>query len=194
MHPHRPEPDVYPERLRQLRSDEKLNLVYFGSFGDQNVDAINWFVGEVWLTGLADRFVLSVYGSVCDGLTTRVPGVRLCGGIANIENVYSDADIAINPVRFGSGLKIKNIEALAFGVPLVTTSVGAEGLEEGEGTFFLCGDSPDDFKRQLSRLVDTETRRSFSEKALAFVDQNLTPEACFGPIKSAIDEGPRDVR
>jgi hypothetical protein len=47
MHPHRPEPDVYPERLRQLRSDEKLNLVYFGSFGDQNVDAINWFVGEV---------------------------------------------------------------------------------------------------------------------------------------------------
>ncbi len=192
MHPQQANPDIYGKRLDALRPGDKLNLVYFGSFGDLNLDAVNWFVERVWSSDLADRFVLNIYGAICDALTIDVPGIFIKGCIEDLRDAYRDADIAINPIRFGSGLKIKNVEALAYGVPVVTTSVGAEGLEEGVDEFLLCADDADGFRAQIFKLADESMRRSISEKALAFVSDKLTHEVCFGAIKQIIDEEPSD--
>ena len=56
-------------------------------------------------------------------------GVLSIGPVETIDVFWPNIDIAINPIRFGSGLKIKNVEALAYGLPLLTTPIGAEGLE-----------------------------------------------------------------
>ena len=189
MHPQRPNDELYRRRLMRAPQDEKLNLVYFASFGDLNLDAINWFVNEIWSGDLAERFVLNVYGEICDALRIDTPGVHLRGKVPRVDDVYRDADIAINPARFGSGLKIKTVEALAFGVPLVTTAVGAEGVENEPNEFFLRADSPEEFRRQILRLTDSVLRRSISERALAYVRDNLSHEKCFGQLRSAIEGG-----
>lgn len=189
MHPHRAFPEMYPRRLASGRTRDKLSLVYFGAFSDASLDSVRWFVRDVWASDLAQLYELNIYGTVCEALTVRERGVVLRGRVATVEEVYRNADVAINPVRFGSGLKTRNIEAMAFGVPLVTTSVGAQGLEEHIDDLFLCANDADEFRKQLLYLADPAKRRSISEKSLAFVGEELTREACFASLKSAIDEG-----
>jgi glycosyltransferase involved in cell wall biosynthesis len=188
MHPHRPHSDSYRRRLGKNSSNNKFNIVYFGSFSDFAVDAIRWFVDEIWSPELAEKFQLQVFGGVCDGLVLDAPGVELKGPVPEIADVYRNADIAINPIRFGSGLKIKNTEAMAFGVPLVTTGVGAEGLEEGVDKFFLLADDAEAFRAHLLTLTDSARRQALSEEALRFVEHSLSDAACFAPIQKIIEK------
>ncbi|MCG8669755.1 MAG: glycosyltransferase family 4 protein, partial [Pseudomonadales bacterium] len=130
MHPVPARPGYYEQRLRTATPGGRLVIVYFAAYSDVNRDAIDWFVSEVWDQDLAEHFELCVHGSICETLRISAPGVRVVGRSKDAETVYRNADIAINPQRFGSGLKIKTIEAMGFGVPVVTTSIGSEGLEE----------------------------------------------------------------
>jgi glycosyltransferase involved in cell wall biosynthesis len=191
MLPHQAVPGLYRKRLESVAPGEKLTLVYFGAFGDTSLDAIRWFIREAWTSELADSYDLHIYGTVCDALTATGPGVVLKGRVERVEDAYRNADVAINPARFGSGLKTRNIEAMAFGIPLLTTPVGAQGLEEHVGKLFLCATSAEEFRRDLIRLIDADVRRGLSEKSLAFVGQALTRESCFASLKAVIDEGPR---
>lgn len=192
MHPHRVFPEVYQQRLATGQTRDKLSLVYFGAFSDASLDSVRWFIRHVWANDLAQLYVLNIYGTVCEALTVTAEGVILKGRVETVEEVYRNADVAVNPARFGSGLKIRNIEAMAFGVPMVTTFIGAQGLEAHKDELFLVANEPDEFRRQLIRLAEPEIRRSMSAKALAFVGEHLTPEACFGGLKLAIDQGVRE--
>jgi glycosyltransferase involved in cell wall biosynthesis len=188
MHPVPAEPSLYAARLRATDAAPRLTVLYFASFGDVNLDAIEWFVREVWTAELAERFEVRIHGAICDSLRIDAPGVSVCGRVTSATDAYRGIDIAINPVRFGSGLKIKTVEALAHGVPLVATTVGAEGLEEGAGRFLVVADTAADFRRELLRLTDPALRQRISEHALDYAARRLTPEACFGPLLAVIQQ------
>ena len=64
--------------------------------------------------------------------------------------IFSTCRIAASPVRFGTGIKTKNLLALAHGVPLVTTTVGADGLNLSDGSTALIADSPPEFSQTAS--------------------------------------------
>jgi glycosyltransferase involved in cell wall biosynthesis len=187
MHPVDAHPSLYGERMQSRSDAGKLILVFFASYGDANVDGINWFVGEVWDSDLAEQFELHVHGAICDSLHIAATGVRVCGRCPDVDTVYRDADIAINPQRFGSGLKIKTVEAMGYGVQVLTTSVGAEGLEEMENRALLCANDSASMREQLFRLADATLRSTLSKNALEFVAHSLTPEACFGSLRRLID-------
>jgi glycosyltransferase involved in cell wall biosynthesis len=187
MHPVEPVNGLYVSRLARVSPGGKLTLVYFASLGDANLDAIRWFLSTVWNVKLASAFQLHVYGGICDSLPLRAPGVLMRGLVTSIADVYRDADIAINPTRFGSGLKIKTVEALAHGVPLVTTHAGAEGLGPGAAGCLLRAGNAGAFRDQLERLRDPDLRRELSANALAFVARDLSPSVCFGELQALID-------
>ena len=87
----------------------------------------------------------------------------------DLTSVYQRADVVINPISIGTGLKIKNIEALGFGKPLVTTSVGAEGLESGSQLAFLVADTAQDFANAvIGILQDSGLYRQLSSKGYQF--------------------------
>lgn len=188
MHPVNAYPERYTERIRKRIAGSKLILVYFAGYSDANIDAINWFVDEVWNSDLAKRFELQIHGAICDSLRISITGVNICGRSPNVDVVYENADIAINPQRFGSGLKIKTIEAMGYGVPVLTTSVGAEGLEEAADQALLCASDSAGMQKLLHSLTDVALRSSLSHNALDFVAGRLTPETCFGPLRQLIEE------
>jgi glycosyltransferase involved in cell wall biosynthesis len=96
---------------------------------------------------------------------------------------YKSIDIAINPVLYGSGLKIKTVEAIAYGIPLVTTSAGAQGLHEESGRSFLLADTPEAFAAAICRLAaSSDLRCQLSTQSRSFARQHLTPAACFGAL------------
>ena len=73
--------------------------------------------------------------AIRSGLPIRTqPGIELQANVSDPDGLYQSFRVAINPVRFGTGLKIKNQEALAAGKPLVVSANGAEGMATADGS------------------------------------------------------------
>lgn len=110
-------------------------------------------------------------------------GIRVHGPVDAPRDAYALADVVVNPALVGSGLKIKNVEALAHGMPLVTTAVGAEGMSLGAGRAFLQCDTPESMVNTIvALLLDASARDALSKQALAFAREHLSSEAAYGPL------------
>lgn len=107
-------------------------LLFVGSNTAPNVVGLEWFCAHVWPQVRAARpgAVLEVAGTVARGVTRDVPeGVRLLGLVDDLAPLYTRASVVISPLTFGSGLKIKLVEAMAQGKAIVATPVTVEGVE-----------------------------------------------------------------
>jgi glycosyltransferase involved in cell wall biosynthesis len=170
--------------------DEVQNISFIASRYLPNRDAINTFIKDCW-PALSTKFphiTLSIYGTVCHSVEKPgTPNIVLRGFVPDLDMIYGDSDIIINPVRFGAGLKIKNVEALAHGIPLVTTSHGARGLEDIQNTGFLVADTPETFIDTITSLIaNNSLRKQLSESALNFMSARFSAKKCFAPLVKAI--------
>jgi glycosyltransferase involved in cell wall biosynthesis len=131
-----------------------------------NAEAMRWFRDEIWPIVRAATPVATV-----DIAGTRPPQdlrdwatqeerVNVHGFVEDIEPLYERAAVCVVPLRAGSGVRVKILEALAAGVPVVSTSVGAEGLELVPGTHLLIADEPREFAHALLTLLTSPARRS----------------------------------
>ena len=126
--------DVLLNPRRKFLNSQQPTFGYIGSRNPSNVDACEWLLESLWPQVLqncpAARLILG--GSVCQYLSlpnSLEASVELAGFVENVESFYEKIDFCWNPVRFGTGLKIKNVEALSFGKPLLTTGGGRAGLD-----------------------------------------------------------------
>ena len=112
-----------------------------------------------------------------------------------MKEAYCDADIVINPVFLGGGLKIKNVEALCYGKPLVTTTVGAEGLEQGiDKAFFVC-DSAENMVAKLSELIEKpQLRLDISQKAHEFARENFDEDRVYQDLYAELTSHAQNSR
>ena len=109
-------------------------LMFVASFGYMpNVDAAVWFVRAVWpaLRARLPRAKLWLVGrdppASIIALRHR-PGVTVTGGVPDLAPLYARASLALVPLRAGGGTRIKLLEALGQGVPVVATRIGAAGI------------------------------------------------------------------
>ncbi len=147
--------DMPPHLSGGNRDADRTRLLFVGSRNSINRVALLYFIQQILPILQADHptIELSVAGSICRDRDIKRVEVKKWGVVDDLATVYRQSDIVINPIKFGSGLKIKNIEAMSFGMPVVTTTVGAEGMEEGIGRALLVGDTPDDFAKAVRRLL-----------------------------------------
>jgi GT2 family glycosyltransferase/ubiquinone/menaquinone biosynthesis C-methylase UbiE len=125
--------DSFPDPRQTF---EGQHVIFVAGFAHTpNEDAAHWLVTEIWPTVLArcPQARLSLIGS---NPTAKVRAladdtVTVTGFVtdAELERYYANARVSVIPLRFGAGVKSKVVEALRWGVPLVTTSTGAQGLE-----------------------------------------------------------------
>ena len=83
-------------------------------------------------------------------------GVRFAGPVSDLRPLFAEARLSVAPLRFGAGLKGKIATSLALGVPAVTTSIGAEGMELKDGEDVLVADDPAAFAEAVARLYQDE--------------------------------------
>lgn len=125
-------------------------ILYLGSRNPINADAMEWFITGVLpkIRQALPQAELFVAGTVCELLPNSDDLIKL-GIVDDLSAAYDQADVVVNPILNGTGLKIKNIEALGYSKALVTTPVGADGLEDGAGHAFLVATSPEEFATQV---------------------------------------------
>ncbi|MHA6513099.1 glycosyltransferase [Tessaracoccus sp. Z1128] len=125
-----------------------------------NVDGLLWFLDSVWPQVLArcPRATLRVAGGAMDpAAQERVadyPGVILLGFVPDLTDEYRAASAVLVPLLEGAGVKFKTIDSLLQGVPVVTTTVGAEGIGGGQ-LFAGLTDHPTEFADALVRVLDS---------------------------------------
>jgi glycosyltransferase involved in cell wall biosynthesis len=108
----------------------------------------------------------------------RIPGVRLIGKAKRMEPWYHLADAVLAPIRAGGGTRIKILEAMSFRRPVVSTSLGVEGLEVTDGEHALIGDTAEGFSSQCLRLVsDPRLVTHLAANAFELYARKYSPEA-----------------
>jgi glycosyltransferase involved in cell wall biosynthesis len=129
-----------------------------------NVDAARWLAEEiaprvrVWFPDAEVRLVGRPDPHV--KLLHDPPAVTVIGRVPAMEPELARADIVVVPIRFGSGTRLKILEAFAHRVPVVSTTLGAEGLEVQTGTHLLLGDDAESFAAACRRVLSDGALRA----------------------------------
>jgi len=82
------------------------------------------------------------------------PGVRLIGPVENVKGAYENANAIVVPLRAGGGTRLKVIEAFGFCRPVITTSIGVEGIDAIPDREVIVADDADSFADGMLRLID----------------------------------------
>jgi polysaccharide biosynthesis protein PslH len=144
----------YPLRLRD--ADEPLRMLFVGAGSYQpNERGIAWFVRNVF-PHVRDAVpaVLDVVGPPPDR-PVQMQGVSYRGYVPSLDDYYREAHVAIVPIFFGSGTRGKIVEAMAYGTPVISTTVGAEGLQVRPDDHYIRADTGAEF---VAALVDLGER------------------------------------
>ena len=88
----------------------------------------------------------------------EIPGIHVTGAVEDVRPYYAKAKVAVAPYRYGEGTKIKVVEAMACGVPMVSTSIGCQGLAVTDGTHLLVADNETDFSRRVAEVLSDRRR------------------------------------
>ena len=122
-------------RPRVSSPEAVFRCLFVGGYSGHNLDGLQWFLSEVWPGVLAAQpdAEFDVVGTVGKAVPAGATRVRVHGPLNDLDSVYAQASVCLVPLRFGTGLKIKLIEAMAHGCAVVSTSAGAEGFPELEG-------------------------------------------------------------
>lgn len=183
-----------PEQVEPAPRTSPITLLFVGTFGYlPNADAAVWFCREVLpvireMTPLPVRLLLVGTGSSEDVRRLRyIPEVELIGPVPKIEQWYRQADIVVVPLRAGGGTRIKILEALAHRRPVVSTSIGAEGLDLMDEREILIADRPHHFARQCLRLVgDGHLAQRLAEQGRTRILRDYTPDAVLEQVSARL--------
>jgi glycosyltransferase involved in cell wall biosynthesis len=135
-----------------------------------NVDAARWLAGGIGpvLRTLVPEARIRLVGLGNPNLQDlhHPPQVTVVGAVPDIETELRQADVVVVPVRFGSGTRVKIIEAFAHRIPVVATTLGAEGLGVQHGREILLSDTTEGLASACARLfTDVELRQRLTEAA-----------------------------
>jgi len=140
-----------------------------------NIDAVTHFAREVWpqLRERHPQLIFTIVGREPAPEVRRLaglPGVEVTGTVEDVRPYYYDALLAVIPLRVGGGSRLKILEAMAAGVPVVSTRLGAEGIEVKDGKNIVLADTGDELQSAINNLViDEERRRELAAGGRALV-------------------------
>lgn len=140
---------------------EREGLLFIGGFRHPpNIDAVEWFLAEVWprVHARLPELVFTVVGSHMPARIQAMtgPGVNIVGYVEDVNPLIARARISVAPLRYGAGVKGKVNQAMAHGLPVVATVVASEGMGLRPGVDLLVADDPQAYADEIVRLYGDE--------------------------------------
>ncbi len=141
-----------------------------------NKESIQWMLDEVWpvIHAQVPRAKLYLAGRKMPEawMQASIPGVTVVGEVADASEFISGKKINVVPLLSGSGIRVKIIEAMSMGKAVITTTVGAQGIDYTDGVDILIADTPQQFANQVQRCLDDDAFcRSVGQAAAALIQR-----------------------
>ncbi|MBR4738400.1 MAG: glycosyltransferase [Bacteroidales bacterium] len=148
-----------PENHDSQDAAEKNSLYHLGAMDWMpNQESIGWLLEHVWPVVHREvpqaRLYLAGRKMPARLMQASIDGVTVVGEVPDAAQFIASKQINVVPLLSGSGIRVKIIEAMAAGKAVVTTTVGARGIDYTDGENLLIANTPDEFARQIKRLVD----------------------------------------
>ncbi len=180
-----------PTRSPLPRSPDPRLCVFLGTSNILNVDGVSWFLSAVWPTVAANvpgaRFEL--IGSVCNSVPSHDPQLIKRFVVEQVGPALAGASFAVNPLRGGSGLKIKMLDYFANGVPAISTSIGAAGFPRNGAEPFVVCDEPGEFAATVvAWLSDPSEPARYAARCRAYVEL-FSRDSSFAELDRALGLG-----
>jgi len=174
----------YGAKKEHRQTEERIRILFVGSLAWRpNDQGLVWFLEKV--LPLLDKagypYHLYIVGKnpsqTVQKYAARNEHITITGYVSDVNEYYELCQFMIVPLFIGSGLRVKIIEAFSHGMPVVSTSTGAEGLLYTEGEDILIADSPEEFLKKMEEMRDENLRRSISESCREIYVRNHSIEA-----------------
>jgi len=150
--------DIQPMKERNF--NDKKDLMFIGGFQHKpNIDGILWYIKEVFpiLNKKRPEIKLYIIGSNTPEEVVKIKheNIIICGYVSDeqLYDYYNKCRLSIVPLRYGAGIKGKVVEAMYNQIPIITTSIGAEGIKNAEQCMFI-KDNPVEFAEEIIRVYD----------------------------------------
>ncbi len=170
--------------------DATRDLLFVGNFAHPpNADAVKYFVQEIFPAVKKELPDVKFY-VVGNNPTPQIVALNgkndvvVTGFVADLEPYLTRARISVSPLRYGAGMKGKIGQALSYGLPVVTTSVGAEGMKLKDGEHVLIADDPKTFARKVVELYkNSKLWNRLSRQGKKHIEGLLGPDAAENTLR-----------
>jgi glycosyltransferase involved in cell wall biosynthesis len=164
-----------PERPEPGR---RRDVLFIGGYEHlPNVDAVQWFVREIWplirARGGSHRFVVAGAKVPAALAALAADDIEVRGYVAELAPLFGACRLSVAPLRYGGGIKGKIVSSLSYGVPVVASAIAAEGMELQHEDNILVADTPHGFADQVIRLFQDDAlwQRLSRSGHQAFIDK-----------------------
>lgn len=179
----------------EIELGQRQGLLFVAGFGHPpNVDAACWLVEQI-LPRVRKRFpelLLRLVGShpTAEVEALAEDGVIVTGYVddASLLSFYEASRVVVAPLRFGAGVKLKVLEAMAYGVPIVTTSVGAQGLPELAEAIPVTDDPQQIADAIIDLLADDARWSTVSKSARGYIRDKFSVDAMSVALRKMLNE------
>jgi glycosyltransferase involved in cell wall biosynthesis len=177
----------------QRSFSERRDIMFVGGFAHQpNIDAVEWFVREIFplIKEKIPAIKFYVVGSEPPREITRLNSndIIITGYVKDLAPYFENCKLSVSPLRYGAGVKGKINHSMSYGLPVVTTSIGAEGIELIDGENALIANDPEEFARKVILLYkDEEMWHKLSTNSLENVRNNYLYDVIKNKLKSVLD-------
>ena len=191
--PNLPEPSLLERPALPFGATEQV-VLYFGTLSWQpNLEGLEYFLRSVF-PGIRQRmpgvrFVIAGKGAPrrLQRLARRTPGVEFLGPVEDGEPLYRRARLFVEASRTGGGSRLKVLNALARGLPVVASPEGAQGLEVVPGDHLLVGADPESMVEAVCRLLaDDGLWQALSENGRGLIRERYQPETGYRSLDEAL--------
>lgn len=166
--------------------------MFLGGFNHPpNVDSVVYFAEEIFplITSKLPDICLYIVGSnpPREVLSLQSSNIKVTGLVPELTPYFESSRVFVAPLRYGAGVKGKIVQSMAHGLPVVTTSIGAEGMGLIDGENALIADTPQEFAAQVIRLYnDEELWYRLSANSIKHVEKNYSYEVAKNTIRRII--------
>ena len=154
----------YYTQFEPVQNETVPHLLFTGTMSYfPNVDAVCYFYHQI-LPLIQEKLPavhLSIVGTNPKKSVRKLAGVdvTVTGSVSDTRPYFDQASVFVSPMRSGSGLQVKHLEAMAMGLPIVTTPLGANGLEGVWGEHLSVAETPEDFAEKTIQLIQNPQKR-----------------------------------
>ncbi len=157
-----------------------------------NVDALLYFIKEIWSEILRRDSSLRL---ICagSGATPSVRAIKKERRVELVENppdirpIAARASVSIVPLRIGSGTRLKILDSMAMGLPVVSTTRGCEGLSVEEGKHLLIRDNPEDFAEAVVEVLkDEQLWNGLRGNGFELIERHYRWDRVLEPLEGAL--------
>ena len=145
----------------QKQFKDRRNILFVGGFQHApNVDAVDFFAKEIMpilrLRCNGIRFLVAGSRPPSNVLALETDDIHILGFVEDLSSLLDSVRVSVAPLRYGAGIKGKIGTAMAAGLPIVATTIAAEGMSLSAGDEILIADSPEEFAESILRLCEDE--------------------------------------